>query len=204
LETAKDQLQKLYAKNKPVRETPQQLEQKIEELERKRTRTSLPLAEEKDILRQIERVKKTIIQAQENKEHESLIQEKKSEIETLKNEMRNLSIQISELNNAILKIGLAERLHCSTNELETKVVDCPADKMGEIIGKGGSKLKELREQTGCVLEVDTDKSQVTLKGTASAIQSAIEKIDNIILTLDDEILLTSKIHAFLFSNVSKL
>mmetsp|Transcript_4373 Transcript_4373/g.8410 ORF Transcript_4373/g.8410 Transcript_4373/m.8410 type:complete len:1214 (-) Transcript_4373:129-3770(-) len=199
-ETAKEQLQKLYAKSKPVRESPQQLEQKIVKLERKRTLTSLPLSEEKDILRQIERAKKTMIQAQENMEHESLIQEKKAEIEALKNEMRILAIQISELNGVIIKIELADRLKCSTHDIETKVIDCPVDKLGEIIGKGGARLKELQEQTGCIVEVDRSTNQIILKGNASSIQNAVGTIENIILTLDDEILLTSKIHSYLFCN----
>lgn len=143
-----------------------------------------------------------MIQAQENKEHESLIREKKAEVEALRNEIRSLTAQISELNNAILKIELAGRLHCSTNDLETKVVECPVDKLGEVIGKGGSKLKELQQQTGCVVEVNRNDSKVILKGNTSAIQHAVKKIEDIILILDDEILLTSKIHSFLFSNVS--
>ena len=202
METAKEQLQKLYAKSKPVRESPQMLHQKIEDLERKRTLTSLPLAEEKNILRQIDRIKKMIIQAEEGKENELTIQEKKSEIDVLRNEMRNVTVQITELQNAITKIELAERLQCSTNELETKVMDCPSDKLGEVIGKGGSNLKDIKEQTGCIVEVDRNDNQVTLRGNACAIQKAIEKIENIISTRDDEIMLNSKVHSFLFSNVS--
>jgi Polyribonucleotide nucleotidyltransferase (polynucleotide phosphorylase) len=124
-----------------------------------------------------------VIQAQENKEHESLIRDKKAEVDALRNEIRSLVAQISELNNAILKIELAGRLHCSTNDLETKVVECPVDKLGEVIGKGGSKLKELQQQTGCVVEVDRNSSKVTLKGNNSAIQHAVKKIEDIILIL---------------------
>lgn len=50
------------------------------DLERRRTTTSLPLAEEKDILRQISMIERTLIQIEENQDHECLIQQKKVRI----------------------------------------------------------------------------------------------------------------------------
>jgi uncharacterized membrane protein len=47
------------------------------ELETTRTSSSLPLAKEKDILRQIAQIKKAKILYEENKVHEQLIQDKK-------------------------------------------------------------------------------------------------------------------------------
>ena len=47
------------------------------ELEKQRTSSSLPLAQEKDILRQISQIKKAKVQYEENQVHEKAIQEKK-------------------------------------------------------------------------------------------------------------------------------
>lgn len=124
--------------------TESQLDSKIDDLERQRTLTSLPLAEEKKILREIDQIKKTKIQISVNKAHEIVIQEKKVEIENMRNEMRSYTAQIAELEAAIAKIDLAKRLGCSTQELKTHAVKCPKEKIGEV---SVSRIKDLQHDT---------------------------------------------------------
>lgn len=54
-----------------------QLQTFIRELERQRTSSSLPLSEEKEILRQISQIQKAKVAYEETKVHEQLIKEKK-------------------------------------------------------------------------------------------------------------------------------
>lgn len=197
--TSSEYLQRLFSKNKTIRSTPAQLDAKIEELERQRTTTSLPLAEEKRILREIDQIKKSKIQISENAEHERLIQATKAEIDQLRTELRTIIAQIAELTNAIGKIDLADRLGCTTNDLQTSVVDCPAEKLGHVIGKGGSNLKLLEKKTGCIVDVDKVKGQVHLRGNDDAIQKAVEQIENITQSVEEEVKLSEAVHDHFFS-----
>ncbi len=182
--------------------TAAQLDSKINDLERRRTLTSLPLSEEKDILRQMDQLKKSKIQIAASKVHEKAIEEKKAEIETLRNELRNATAQIAELDAAIAKIDLAKRLGCATQDLQTSVIDCPKEKLGEVIGKGGMKIKELEKETGCIVDVDKVNGQVHLRGNAAVIEKCSIAIENITKSIEEEIVLTSEMHAYLFGNVS--
>lgn len=116
--------------------------------------------------------------------------------------MRNVTAQIAELESAIAKIDLANRLGCTTNDLENVAVDVPSEKLGEIIGKGGSNIKQLENKTGCIIDVDKVKSQVHLKGNSLAIQKAVGEIENITLSVEEEVRLSPEIHSYLFGNVS--
>ena len=116
--------------------------------------------------------------------------------------MRSITAQMAELESAIGKIDLANRLGCTTNDLQTHPVDCPKEKLGEVIGKGGSNIKSLEKKTGCIIDVDKVKSVVHLRGNLDAIQKGITEIENITLSIEDEVRLTSEVHSFLFGNVS--
>lgn len=197
---ATDQLKNLFSKSKPIRYTTAQLDAKIEELECTRTSTSLPLAEEKRILREIDQIKKSKIQVEENKGHELLIQEKKGDIENLRNDLRSMIAQIAELESAIAKIDLADRLGCSTNDLQTRAVECPVEKLGQVIGKGGSNIKNLEKSTGCIIDVDKVKGVVHLRGNNEAIIKGVDKIEKITHSVEDSVTLTKPVHTYFFGN----
>jgi len=196
---ASDQLHRLLEKGKKKsRETPAQLKAKINDLERRRTTTSLPLAEEKDILRQISMIERTLVQIEENQDHECLIQQKKAEVSTLRTSFRSIQAQIAELESALSKVELAKRLGCSTTDLAEHVLDCPANKLGQVIGKNGSNLKQLEKETGCQIDVDKKGSQVHLHGSVVAIQAAVEELENITLSIEETVRLPEAVHTHLY------
>ena len=63
----------------------------------------------------------------------------------------------------------------------------PASQCGSLIGKGGSKIKEIRETTGAQIQVASEmlpnstERAVTVSGTADAITACIQNICNIML-----------------------
>ncbi|KAL5009868.1 hypothetical protein ScPMuIL_012173 [Solemya velum] len=63
----------------------------------------------------------------------------------------------------------------------------PASQCGSLIGKGGSKIKEIRENTGASIQVASEmlpnstERAVTISGTADAITECIRNICNIML-----------------------
>lgn len=63
----------------------------------------------------------------------------------------------------------------------------PASQCGSLIGKGGSKIKEIRELTGCSIQVASEmlpnstERAVTLNGSAEQITQCIFQICNVML-----------------------
>lgn len=63
----------------------------------------------------------------------------------------------------------------------------PASQCGSLIGKGGSKIKEIREVTGASIQVASEmlpnstERAVTLSGTGEAITQCIYHICNVML-----------------------
>ena len=108
---------------------------------------------------------------------------------------------MAELEGALSKVELAKRLGCATKDLTTHVLDCPSDKLGQVIGKNGSNIKQLETQTGCMIDVDKVKSQVHLHGSETAISRAIDELENITLSVEESVILTEAVHTHLFRKV---
>lgn len=100
------------------------------------------------------------------------------------------------------KVELADRLGCTANDLKSHKMDCPVDKLGQVIGKGGSNIKKLEKETGCLIDLDKVKSQIHLQGNELSIKKAIREIENITLAIDVEMKLGKAMFSFLFNKVS--
>jgi len=192
-----DQLQRMFSRApKKPRETQEQMDSKIEKLEYQRTTSSLSLSAEKQLLRQIDGIKKSKKVLEEYHIHEHAIQEKKNEISLLRDSQRTISAAIAELESALSKVELAKRLGCTTAELQTRVVDCPGDKIGHIIGKNGSSLKQLEQRTGVQIDVDKVGSKIHLQGSVSALEAAVREVEQITLAVEEEIKMTPAVVSY--------
>ena len=109
---------------------------------------------------------------------------------------------IAELESALSKVELARRLGCDTAELQTRIVDCPSNKIGHIIGKNGSSLKQLENRTGVQIDVDKVGSKIHLQGSISALDAAVREVENITLAIEEELNLTEGIIGYLIAKVS--
>lgn len=63
------------------------------------------------------------------------------------------------------------------NVLQSQQIYIPNELIGCIIGKGGSKINEIRQQSGCQVKIgelslETNERLITLTGTAEATQIA--------------------------------
>ena len=83
-------------------------------------------------------------------------------------------------------------------------MDCPKDKLGQVIGKGGSNIKKLENKTGCIVDIDKVQSQIHLQGNESSIKKAIADIENIILAVEVEMTMGEALFSFLFNKVRTL
>jgi len=200
-----DHLQWMFAKTpKKPRETREQMDNKIAKLEYDRTTTSLTLSEEKYVLRQMDMIKKQKKLLEENNIHERAIQEKKNAISESRDFLRTVTAQIAELELALSKVELAKRLGCTTSELRTMVVDCPSDKIGHIIGKNGASLRQLEVRTGVQVDIDKVGSKIHLQGSASALEAAVELVENVTLAVEEEVILPAPIVGYLLSQRSAI
>ncbi|KAL3924527.1 MAG: hypothetical protein SGILL_000991 [Bacillariaceae sp.] len=85
-----------------------------------------------------------------------------------------------EVYAALSKVRLANKLNCTTQDLTTMEMECPSDKMGQVIGKSGTMIAKIQESCNVVLDVDKNTSKIVLTGSETAIQQAMDEIDRII------------------------
>lgn len=125
----------------------------------------------------------------------------KAELNVLRTELTNYKAQVAELEAALSKVELADRLGCTANDLKSHKINCPVDKVGQVIGKGGSNIKKLETKTGCLIDLDKVKNEIHLQGNEDSIKKAILEIENITLAIEVEVKLSEAVCAFLMNKV---
>ncbi|CAJ1899848.1 unnamed protein product [Cylindrotheca closterium] len=156
------------------------LDRKIVELEKKRTITSMPLAEEREILKEISYTKKQKLQLDEYNAIDKQLAEKRATITNLRDGLKVHTVSLGEIDSALAKVRLATKLECKTQDLVTSEFDCPQDKLGVVIGKGGSMIKKIEAATKVSLDVNKDTNKITIEGSPMSIVSASAEIDKLI------------------------
>ncbi|VEU39712.1 unnamed protein product [Pseudo-nitzschia multistriata] len=113
-----------------------------------------------------------------NKTNEE-IQSMKRELDNLREELKTTRTGTDEIQTALEKIKLANKLDCGTDEVEEKDIDCPSDKIGTVIGKNGSSFKRIQDTCKVFLKLDKTKEKITIAGSKEAIERAIMEIERI-------------------------
>eukprot|EP00977_Amphora_coffeiformis_P012822 scaffold3240_cov187-Amphora_coffeaeformis.AAC.17 len=168
---------------KPKEPLPE-LNERIEKLEFHRTTNSVPLSDEKQILKLIGELEKKKRSLLEWEDHQKRIQETKASLAESRDVLKQHANDVSRHRTDIFKQKTAASLGCATDELESLVVDCPVDKVAHVIGKKGAKLKEMEERHGVsVLEIDG--GSVNLVGPLTSLIKAKEEIHRIITSKDE-------------------
>lgn len=171
-------------------------------MEFKRTTTSLVLADEKDILRQINSLERAKALHEERKKHEETIQEKKAELDAMRDSLSLILASIDELSPVLAKVELADRLQCATTELKTITLDCPKDKARHVIGKNGANVKQIMERTSVAIDVDSDTGKITITGSQSALDLATKEIRRITEAVEEDVQVSLALVEYLTTRVS--
>lgn len=82
-----------------------------------------------------------------------------------------------------MKLGVVQTAHdldCSVEELVGMKIDCPTDKLGQIIGKNGKKVKELMNKTNVVVDIERRQGAVRVIGTVDAVSEAQANLKSVI------------------------
>jgi len=178
---------KLKKLPKRPRETVKELEDKEKKLEHKRTVTSISLAEERQILKEINVVKKTKMKVEEFIKAENEVQSMKKQLSDLRNGMNDIFAATDEIQSALDKVKLANKLECSTDELSTKKLTCPKAKLGMVIGKNGSMIKQIQKTCKVSIQVEQTTDEITITGSEASIERATTEIENIIRAEEEKI-----------------
>lgn len=126
-------------------------------------------------------------QCMERQAHEELIQEKKAEINELRDSLSLIIASIDELNPVLAKVELAEKLNCAAGDLRTEKIQFPKEKAGHVIGKSGSNVKQIMERTNTTIDVDSDKGEIEITGSPSSIELAMKEICRITRAIEVQV-----------------
>jgi len=169
------------------RETVKELDDRAEALEHKRTVTSISLAEERQILKEINGIKKAKIQAEDFNKMEEEIQVMKKLLSIRRDILNETFTGTDEIQTALEKVKLANKLECGTDELSKKEMVCPNAKLGTVIGKNGSMIKKIQDTCKVSITVDKFTNKITIAGSEVSIERATKEIDLIIRSEEEKI-----------------
>mmetsp|Transcript_24816 Transcript_24816/g.54113 ORF Transcript_24816/g.54113 Transcript_24816/m.54113 type:complete len:1287 (+) Transcript_24816:129-3989(+) len=183
---------------KKPRESLETMDTIIRDLESRRTKASLPLSEEKAILKQIDGIKRAKRQLGEYNRHQTEIKEKKTELDALRASLRLTAEAISELDSALSKVELAKRLSCAPSDLKSIIIDCPQDKLGRVIGKNGSNIRQIEERTG--VQISLADCKIHLCGSDEALQKASREVEKVTLAVEEKMSVSKATASYLLSS----
>eukprot|EP00594_Rhizosolenia_setigera_P006043 CAMPEP_0178950558 /NCGR_PEP_ID=MMETSP0789-20121207/6725_1 /TAXON_ID=3005 /ORGANISM="Rhizosolenia setigera, Strain CCMP 1694" /LENGTH=1206 /DNA_ID=CAMNT_0020631309 /DNA_START=76 /DNA_END=3696 /DNA_ORIENTATION=- len=193
-------LTQMFAKSpKKPRDSLETLQKKMLNAESRRVSSSLKLSDEKQILREMDSYKKQIATLKQWQIHNQEIISQKQKLNNERDSLRTITASIAELESALRKVQLAKRLNCQTCDLISHVIECPKAKIGHIIGKNGSNLRDLEKKTGCQIDVDKVGNKVHLQGSAQSLEKAIPQIENITLAIEEDLKLSLNYVGYLLS-----
>jgi rRNA processing protein Krr1/Pno1 len=96
-------------------------------------------------------------------------------------------------------VKLANKLECGTGEISRKEMVCPKAKIGMVIGKNGSMIKQIQDTCKVSIAVDSLTDKITIAGSEVSIERATKEIHRIIRTEEEKIALEKSLLDYLTS-----
>lgn len=147
----------------------EKIQQRIEQLENERQSSTMSIAEERKLHREVERLNSEL---RGNDKLKTQVGQMKESITSLRAKRKEASDRLRERFSAIRQVEvalrkakLAERLSESKGEtispadLVEQNVSCPADKLGLLVGKKGAMVAELESRFAVKIFVPQDRSR---------------------------------------------
>jgi len=94
-------------------------------------------------------------------------------------------------------VKLANKLGCCTAELSTKEMNCPQNRVGMVIGKNGSMIKQIQDACKVSMDVNKTTDKITITGNSASIQRAVKEIECIIQMKEEEIVIEKSLLNYL-------
>lgn len=180
--------------------------------ELKRSTTSMPLADEKKLLRDLENLKTQLAQTEANDEFQKMLDSTRAERATRFQQHREMEAQLAELLAAAKKLSLAVKLGVSSADFVTIEVPVPDDRMGAVLGKQFANLRQLERTYLAILDVREEskeasdgKKAIKVTSARANVKSAKRAIENIALASSHSIgLHPDAVKLLLFQQAKKL
>jgi polyribonucleotide nucleotidyltransferase len=144
----------------------------------------MPLKEEKEILKQISKAERTKREVQEFETYDKAIKGRKVKVAELRESLKTLDTSSRALRTEVSLSNTAKKFNCNLEDLLGMKIRCPKNKIGNVIGKKGSVLKEIMEKSNVSVDVDRDFGSITMLGSHDALDHACEILDRIIATTE--------------------
>lgn len=116
--------------------------------------------------------------------------------------LKTTTTAIDELEAALSKVKLATKLGCNASELTHRSIDVSTDKIGRVIGKNGSTIKQLESEQKVAMDVDSVAGKIHLTGTEAAIALAITEIEKICTAIDVDVKVPIDLLSYFTTKVS--
>jgi polyribonucleotide nucleotidyltransferase len=144
----------------------------------------MPLKEEREILKQIGKAEKIKREVQAFEAYDKTIKSRKVKVAELRESLKTLSATSGALRTEVSLSNAAKKFSCNVEDLLGMKIGCPKDKIGNVIGKKGSVLKDIMEKSNVNVDVDRDFGSITMLGSHEALDHACEILDRIIATVE--------------------
>lgn len=186
------------------REKEQELNQSIAKLERTHATTPQNSADERNFMREMDRLRQKKKQLATYTKIQSEIDQFKATRNELLQDIRDKDSKIDELFSGLKKIRLANRLQCNTSDILEHRIVAEESKISRIVGKGGASLKQI--ETECVVNIEIDRTGggIRIMGSQESIDKGLAAIMEIVGTAVEEFNVSDESIFCLLTNKNKM
>ena len=188
------------------RETDQQLVDNIRMIEYTHATTPQTNVDERQFMRELDRLKKKRKDLAENIEKQTSIDELKLKRSALQKELKEKEICLDELYQGARRIRVALKLNYEPNMLVEESIVIPESKLPQVIGRGGSGVKSIEAE--CNVGIDSDKvggtTRLRVVGLPSGLTLAMERIRGVLATETEEVTLSDMVLVCLLKDKAAL
>jgi polyribonucleotide nucleotidyltransferase len=187
IKTTSAQFATIGGQDKRPRETIEQINASISEMEYLHATTSQSKAQERELLKNLEKLKQKKKALAQYNVIQAEVDELKAKRATIAAELKGKDEGLDELHLGLRRVRTAMTLHVGISEVVSYVYAVPEDRLPQVIGKGGSNLKQIETDYGVSIESERyGSNELNILGTPQAIQLAVQSIDTVVNTVAEE------------------
>lgn len=191
---------------RPTERRVDDIEAEIQGLEWQRSTTTMTLMEEKNLLKQIALVKQGKHAWDELNTFRDNVTKMRTERSEGYNELGNLRTSIRELKDGIHKVEVFQKIKAAEPDRDLTpgdIVDIevavPAEQVGNVIGRGGARCREIQDECLVFLNIDKKTNVVRISGTEDGTAKARALVEEATSAISERIELPEEMRLLLVS-----
>lgn len=160
----------------------------------------MTLAAEREILKRIHKLNIQRRQVAEFQAQDKEIQIWKSTVSNLRESLKEQREEILGLKVELNTVSTAVDLGCEVKDLLGKKIDCPIEKLGNVIGKKGKNVQSLMSTNRVNVDIARRQGDIRLIGTLGSLDAAVSSLDKVIQQKEENMELPAATHKYLTSS----